>query len=207
MRRPRFIADQARHANGPLGRLIAFIMARETAAPNRRAIDELEVSATDAVLDVGCGPGAALSVLAARALKGRVAGIDPSPLMVRLAQRRNRALIDEGRVAVARADISALPFPDATFDKLLCVHVIYFWDDLDDGLREIARVLKPGGRLALLFRSSDDHRSTASFPASVYRFRTVREIVAALTAAGFAVNSPHPLDPQLPALLIATRAG
>ena len=173
MRRPRFIADQARHAKGPLGRLIAFVMARETAEPNRRAINELEVAKTDHVLDIGCGPGTALSELATRTPKGRASGIDPSPLMVRLAQRRNGALIDQGRVTVARADISALPFPDSTFDKALCVHVIYFWDDLDHGFREIARVLKPGGRLALLFRSSDDQRSTASFPASVYRFRTV----------------------------------
>ncbi len=207
MRRPRFIADQARHANGPLGRLIAFIMARETAAPNRRAIDELEVSATDAVLDIGCGPGAALSELAARALKGRVAGIDPSPLMVRLAERRNRALIDEGRTTVARADVSALPFPDGTFDKALCVHVIYFWDDLGPCFREIARVLKPGGRIALLFRSSDDPRSVRSFPTSVYRFRTQHEVEAALAAAGFTVKSPQPVEPQLPTLLIATRAG
>lgn len=205
MRRPRFIAEQARHAKGPLGRLIAFIMARETAAPNRRAIDELDVSAPDAVLDIGCGPGAALSVLAARACLGRVAGIDPSPLMVRLAQRRNRALIEQGRVTVARADTSALPFPDATFDRALCVHVIYFWPDLDHGLREIARVLKPGGRLALLFRSSDGPRSVQSFPASVYRFRTQHEVETALAAAGFAVRSPQPVDPQLPTLLIATR--
>ncbi len=43
MKRPRFIAEQARHAKGPLGRFVAFVMARETFAGNMRAIDALDV--------------------------------------------------------------------------------------------------------------------------------------------------------------------
>ena len=207
MRRPRFIAAQARRAQGPLGRLIAFIMARETAGPNRRAVEALGVLQGDHILDIGCGPGIALTELAAAAPSGHVAGVDPSPLMVSVAQGRNKSLIHSGRVSVTEASATALPFPDQTFDKALCVHVIYFWDDLDACLREIARVLKPGGRIALLFRSSDDPRSVRSFPTSVYRFRTQHEVEAALTAAGFTVKAPHPVDPQLPTLLVATRAG
>lgn len=207
MRRPRFIAAQARRAQGPLGRLIAFIMARETAEPNRRAIEALGVLPDDRILDVGCGPGIALTDLAAAAPAGHVAGVDPSPLMISVAQRRNKSLVRSGRVSVTEASATALPFPDQTFDKALCVHVIYFWDNLGPCLREIARVLKPGGRVALLFRSSDDPRSVQSFPTSIYRFRTQHEVEAALAAAGLAVKSPQPVDPQLPTLLVATRAG
>lgn len=207
MRRPHFIAAQARRAQGPLGRLVAFIMARETAEPNRRAIEALGVLQGDRILDVGCGPGFALKELAAAAPAGHVAGIDPSPLMIRVAQRRNKPLVSSGRVSVTKASATALPFPDRSFDKALCVHVIYFWDDLGPCFREIARVLKPGGRIALLFRSSDDPRSVRSFPTPVYKFRTQHEVEAALIAAGFSVKSPHTIDPQLPTLLIATRAG
>ncbi len=207
MRRPRFIAAQARRAQGPLGRLIAFIMARETAEPNRRAIEALGVLPDDRILDVGCGPGIALMHLATAAPAGHVAGVDPSPLMISVAQRRNKSLVRSGRVSVTEASAATLPFPDQTFDKALCVHVIYFWDNLGPCLREIARVLKPGGRIALLFRSSDDPRSVQSFPTSIYRFRTQHEVEAALAAAGLAVKSPQPVDPQLPTLLIATRAG
>ena len=70
MRRPRFIAAQARQAQGPLGRLIAFIMARETAGPNRAAIQALGVLQSDRILDIGCGPGVALRELAAAAPAG-----------------------------------------------------------------------------------------------------------------------------------------
>ena len=140
MRRPRFIAAQARRAQGPLGRLIAFIMARETAGPNRRAIEALGVLQGDRILDIGCGPGIALTELATAAPAGYVAGVDPSPLMISVARRRNKPLVRSGRVSVTEASATALPFPDQAFDKALCVHVIYFWDDLGPCLREIARV-------------------------------------------------------------------
>jgi ubiquinone/menaquinone biosynthesis C-methylase UbiE len=182
-------------------------MARETAEPNRRAIEALGVREGDRILDVGCGPGTALTKLAAAAPAGHVAGVDPSPLMISVAQRRNEPLIRSGRVSLTEASATALPFPDQSFDKALCVHVIYFWDDLGPSFREIVRVLKPGGRIALLFRSSDDARSVRSFPTSIYRFRTQNEVEVALAAAGFAEKAPQPVDPRLPTLVVATRAG
>lgn len=184
MRRPCFIAEQARHAHGPLGWLIAFIMARETWAQNRRAIDALEVQPDDHVLDVGCGPGRALSVLAARASRGRAVGADPSELMVEVAVDRNREFVRAGRVDVTEASVEALPFPNAAFDKVLCVHVIYFWPDLDRALREIARVMKPGGRLALLVRTNADKSAVRTFPSEVYRFPALSEMAGAVERAG-----------------------
>ncbi|MDP3740036.1 MAG: class I SAM-dependent methyltransferase [Hyphomonadaceae bacterium] len=210
MRRPRFIAAQARHAKGPLGRLIASIMARETWAENQRAIEALGINEGDRILDVGCGHGRSLAVLAARAPKGRVTGVDPSALMVDIAVRRNRDLVKARRVTVAMAEVDALPFPDSSIDKALCVHVLYFWDSLDAGLREIARVLKPGGRLALVFRSAADERAVAAFPKDIYRFPTETAVTSALEAAGFIIDRSESCDeprPQGPALVTATRCG
>lgn len=203
MRRPRFIAEQARNARGPLGRLVAFIMARETWAQNRRAMDALEVQPTDHVLDLGCGPGRALSELAAKAARGRAVGADPSELMAEIAVDRNRKLVRAGRVDVAVAGAEALPFPDASFDKVLCVHVVYFWPDLDRGLHEIRRVLRPGGRLVLLFRTSADAASVHSFPPEVYRFRSIEDVEAAARRAGLTIAA-SPAGPE-PALVVATR--
>jgi uncharacterized protein len=66
----------------------------------------------------------------------------------------------------------------------MAVHVAYFWPDLGLALSEIARVLKLGGRLALVFRSAQDLAATESFPDSVYKFRSVREMRDALAHAG-----------------------
>jgi ubiquinone/menaquinone biosynthesis C-methylase UbiE len=206
MRRPRFIAEQARHARGVLGRVIAFIMARETMAENQRAVAALDLRADDHVIDIGCGPGRGLTALAARARD--VVGVDPSNVMVETAIRQNRALVSAGKVKVMIASVYALPFPGAAFDKALCVHVVYFWNDLPSSFGEIARVLKPGGRLVLVFRTDADQAAVAAFPADVYHFRARADVIGALRAAGFEVdNAAEPDRDKAPTLLVATKRG
>lgn len=206
MRRPRFIAEQARHAKGLLGRLIAFIMARETWAENLRAIDALEIAPEDHILDVGCGHGQSLGPLAARAPRGCAIGADPSDLMAQIAAERNRALLKSGRAKIVVATAADLPFADAAFDKALCVHVVYFWKDLHASFRDIARVLKPGAKLALVFRSTQHAVAVQSFPADVYRFPDPAEVDAALAKAGFSVApTPKQNAEERPHLLVATR--
>lgn len=208
MRRPRFIAEQARHAKGPIGQLIAFIMARETWSQNVRAIDALNIATDDDVLDVGCGPGRSISALASMAPRGHVVGVDPSELMAEIAVRRNRRLVKARRAEVVVASTASLPFEDNTFDKALCVHVVYFWNDLGAAFTEIGRVLKPGARFALVFRTSADQQAVKAFPAEVYRFPSLTDVIAPLEAAGFAVEHKDDLccEPQTtPVLLVATK--
>lgn len=209
MRRPRFIALQARHAKGPLGRLIASIMARETHHDNLRAIEALDVRPSDNVLDIGTGHGQALSKLAASAPSGVVTGIDPSELMVEIATTRNAPLVSAGRVQIMKADAADLPFPDETFEKAMAVHVLYFWTSLGVSLKEIVRVLKPGGRLVLVFRSAADQRAVASFPSDIYRFPLVEDVTAQLLAAGMTIDLIKTDDATTrsrPVFVLATRA-
>lgn len=187
MRRPHFIAAQARNATGLVGRLIASIMAKETRDDNLWAIETLAPKEGQHILDIGTGHGNALAELAKRTGDGLAAGIDPSEVMVRMASRRNVAAVRAGAVSVVTGSVDAMPFPDASFDGALAVHVLYFWPDLVRSFAEIARVLRPGSRLVLLFRTSGDPR-TASFPSSVYRFRSVDEVRTALERAGFMVE-------------------
>jgi SAM-dependent methyltransferase len=152
------------------------------------------------------GHGRSLTELAARAATGRVVGLDSSELMVEIAARRNRGLIAAARVDVVLATVESLPFPDEAFDKVLCVHVLYFWEDLDGSLREIARVLKPGGRLGLLCRTSADLKAIASFPPEIYRFPALADISAALERAGMDVHVAGD-GANEPALVLATKRG
>jgi SAM-dependent methyltransferase len=100
--------------------------------------------------------------------------------------------------------VESLPFADDFFDKVLCVHVLYFWKDLDVSLREIARVLKPGGRFGLLFRIKADPAAIASFPAEIYRFRELAEVTVALEQAGLGVHAASDRTNE-PVLLIAEK--
>ena len=204
MRRPVFIAEQARNARGLLGRIVAFLMAHETWAQNRRVIDALDVARGDHVLDIGCGPGRSLATLASLAQEGRVVGADPSALMAELAVKRNSALVRARRVEIVMASAASLPFADAAFDKALCVHVLYFWNDLDCAFAEIARILKPRGRLALFFRTNADAKAMHAFPAEVYRFRSLNEVIESLERAGLTVEQGDELA-TMPLLLAAKK--
>ncbi|MGY4284840.1 ubiquinone/menaquinone biosynthesis C-methylase UbiE [Bradyrhizobium sp. LM2.7] len=108
--------------------------------------------------------------------------------MIELAEQRNRPLIEAARVDVILSNVESLPFPDDMFDKAVCVHVLYFWKDIGTSLREIARVLKPGGCLGLLFRTNADMKVIASFPPEIFRFRPLADILAALERAAMDVH-------------------
>jgi len=117
---------------------------------SRGLLARLQVAPADRILELGVGSGRLLAEVAARATRGFVAGVEPAPAMLRHAARRNARLVARGRVelrAGSSADLSA--WPDATFDKVYGMHVTCFWRDPGRDLREVARVLRPGGLLVL----------------------------------------------------------
>ena len=185
MRRPEFIARQSRCPSGLLGWLIAKVMAVETAPANVCALNLLELQATDHVLDVGCGHGRTVERAASTVAQGFVAGVDLSERMVRMACRRNRRHIEEGRVEIKKGDSARIPYPEHSFDKVCSVHTLYFWPDPLRHLREIHRVMKPGGRFVLGFGPKEDEQAAAQFPRSVYRFYTSEEVRSLLCQVGF----------------------
>ena len=125
---------------------------------NRLVVDLAEVAPDHATLDVGCGPGAAVRVAAP--LVRRASGVDNSDAMVRIAARRSAEMPN---VDFHVGSAEALPFDDATFDRLWTVHAFHHWSDQSAGLAEALRVLRPGGRLLVVERrSGGDHGLTAA---------------------------------------------
>lgn len=127
----------ARHWHGPLAGVQGEVLA--LAAP---ALGE-------AVLDVACGAGV-MAVAAARAVgpAGRVFGVDLSDAMVQASRRR---ALDLGlnQAAFERMDAEQLQLPDAHVDLVLCALGLMYVPDPDAALRELHRVLRPGGRAVL----------------------------------------------------------
>jgi ubiquinone/menaquinone biosynthesis C-methylase UbiE len=136
---------------GVLGRLGGIIMARMNRNIAVRAIELLHVQAHDRVLEIGFGPGVGVELLASLVLSGRVDGVDYSEEMVRQATFRNAAAIDANRVGLRQGSVEDLLFENGTFDKVLAINSMQVWPNAVTGLREIQRVMKRGGRVALAF--------------------------------------------------------
>jgi len=106
------------------------------------ALDAVGVGPGDCVLDIACGTGDLCERLAARG--ARVLGLDFSAEMLRSASHRRVG------AALVRADAEHLPLPDAAFTVVTCGFALRNFASLERALAEMARVLAPGGRLALV---------------------------------------------------------
>lgn len=113
----------------------------------RLAADLAGVSNTDRVIDVGCGPGTAVREAARRG--ARAIGIDPAPVMLRLAEALTR---QRGGITWAEGTAEDLRQPDASATVLWCVATVHHWKDVVTGLAEARRVLAPAGRLLAIER-------------------------------------------------------
>jgi len=134
---------------GALGRLGGIIIARMNEECGAWVTELLAIGPNESVLEVGFGPGVVIQRLSN--LAGYVAGIDLSQEMVRQACARNAKAIGSGRVDLRQGFAESLPFDDDTFDKAIAINSMHVWPDAAAGLREIRRVLKPGGRIGLGF--------------------------------------------------------
>jgi SAM-dependent methyltransferase len=106
--------------------------------PEDAVFEAVRQSSPKRFLDVGCGMGE-LAERVQRELDTEVVAVDISPRMVELSRGRG--------IDATEADVQALPFEDGSFDCVAAGWVLYHVPDLDLGVRELARVLRPGGRL------------------------------------------------------------
>ena len=182
---------QAGLPRGWVGRLLGGIMVRHNGPDAKWTIDCLDVSDGERVLEVGFGPGHAIEMLAGIGPAVCVSGIDHSETMLEAAGARNRESVRSGRVDLRLGSVMSLPFGDASFDKACAINCIYFWEPPVEGLRELHRVLSPGGRLAVTVRDRNRKAYQRFKPAELERL---------LLQAGFATAeirhngvSAHPL--------------
>ncbi len=154
------------------------------------------------ILDVGCGTGFLLRLLASR-LPGahELVGVDPAPHMVEVAQS---GAAHDARLRVLVGAAERLPFPDASFDLVVSTTSFDHWTDQAAGLRECARVLAPGGWLALT-----DLFTLWLWPTSLAggrgRARTRGRAMRLVAAAGFRSAIWHPTYATIISTVTATR--
>lgn len=215
----RSMFDRIAPVYDPMNRLMTAGLDRRW----RRLAAEAVVRPGDRVLDACCGTGDL--ALAAERAGGRVTGLDFAPQMLERARRKSRT------ITWVEGDLLALPFADGSFEAATVGFGVRNVPELERGLGELARVLAPGGRLAileittprgalapfyrlwfdrvvpLLGRALRGGDAYAYLPASVRRFPDPDELAALLARTGFGDVRYRLLAGGIVALHTGTRAG
>ena len=178
------LIDLGRKPSGLLGGLIGNLMNLGHRDAYIWGIEHFSIESNATILDIGCGGGAAVRLLAAKAPDGKVYGIDHSLDMVNLSGKVNERLIKDGRVKIDHGSVSRLPYSEDMFDIITAFETIEFWPNLSEDFREVKRFLKPGGVLLIVNRHSRTEKKESKW-AKFIQINTSNEYRKRLEDAGY----------------------
>jgi ubiquinone/menaquinone biosynthesis C-methylase UbiE len=137
--------QNVRKPQGIGGRIMLTAMNLGHSSVSKWGLERLSIRPADRILDIGCGGGKNIQRMLRRAYKGRVCGLDYSEISVDKTLKLNFRAVLAGRAEIQQGSVSQNPWPDNTFDIVTAFETVYFWPDFLNDLREVRRVLKPGG--------------------------------------------------------------
>ena len=182
------LAAQLGHPRGVPGRVIGRMLNRSNKAAIAAAVDALEIPSGAVVADFGFGGGIGIELLLDRlGDSGQVHGIDRSTTMLAAAAQRFSHEITTGRLALHQAPIERLPLATGSVDAAITLNTLYFIADLAGALNELARVLKPGGRLVIGL-GDPDAMARQTVTAHGFGLRSIAQVTDALRDAGLDVD-------------------
>jgi len=149
-------------------------------------LEKMRLSATDNVLDVGCGAGWLSRRLAKLVPEGRVVGMDVSDEMIR---RARRISVDAENLMFVTGEVAEIPWEPNFFSHAISVESSYYWPDPAAGVREIFRVLRPGGSAWILinyYRDNPHSHQWGPLLAVATHLLSAEEWCELFRAAGFA---------------------
>lgn len=146
---------------------VANMMHDSNIGMTRKTIAALEITAGDLILELGHGNCKHLSEILSQAENTSYYGLEISELMKKQAAENNVAATQGNRASFHLYNGNKIPFSDNTFDKILTVNTIYFWENPEAFIQEIYRVLKPKGHFAIGFADKD---FMESLPFTAYGF-------------------------------------
>ena len=183
------MVKQCRKPTGALGLMVAENMNINHLQLWQWGFSMLDFAAVDSILDIGCGSGATIKLMAELAREAKLTAIDYSPDMVEMASKTCYDLISAGRVAIVQSEVSKLCFDDASFELATAFETYYFWPNLVSDLKEINRILKPAGMLLLVnecYRDpAFDERNSRCVRLAKMQIHAPIEYEDFLNAAGF----------------------
>lgn len=194
---PETIAQQLRKPSGEAAVEIGAKMDSVNEPLFDLTLEAMQPADNQRILEIGFGTGTYIRRLFANAAALEVHGIDYSPDMMGIASRANTDLLDAGNLKLSIGASDNLPFEDQYFDKIYCNMVIYFWDQPEEHLKEVRRVLKQGGYFYTGMRTK---KAMLQFPFVHYGFVLIEpeEWMSTLEQNGFEPReAARKLDPVI----------
>lgn len=142
--------SQFKNPKGEDGRTLLKDMNDHHRALSEWALSNLPDICCSDILDIGCGGGMLISLLAERFPNASIHGIDISDESVRLTKETNDDLVKKGRCTVTRNSVSDLPFENGSFNLVTAFETYFFWPDISADIREATRVVSPGGYILVV---------------------------------------------------------
>ncbi|MEI2739741.1 MAG: class I SAM-dependent methyltransferase [Chitinophagaceae bacterium] len=163
----KMMAKQLRRPSGAMGGKVGNMMNKANEFLYDFTLDVMSPSASQSILEIGFGNGRFFNKIFSKANMLKVTGLDFSETMFKAASDNNKELIATGKLHLHFGSSDKLPFADNSFDKIFCINVIYFWDEPQQHLQEMFRVLKSGGRFYATVRTKE---SMLKMPFTKYGF-------------------------------------
>ncbi len=192
------------HPKGRMGRAMLQFMNCCHAPLTNWGLGLVDVQDGWTMLDIGCGGGATLQRLLKRSKDATVYGIDISEESVAKAKKVNADVLDK-QVFVTQGSAEKLPYKDGAFDLVTAVETVYFWPNLANCLQEVRRVLKPGGRFAIMVEVVDNDSKWTDVVEGMTAY-SPEELKNMLDDAGFINTEIHRKKPSY-ATIIGTTNG
>ncbi len=142
------LVEQCKEPNGLLGAVMLKTMEMMDAGLNKWAFKQIDLTGGN-ILDIGCGGGKTIYALSKMFPESNIYGIDFSEEAVKMALRKNKNMVKEGRVLVQQSSVSSMQFSDDFFHCITAIRTHYFWPNLKQDVQEVFRTLKKNGKLLI----------------------------------------------------------
>jgi ubiquinone/menaquinone biosynthesis C-methylase UbiE len=183
------IFEQWKKPSGLMGKILSRILNLSHERGIQWGLSQIEIKQNDIILDIGCGGGSAVRIMAEKVTIGKVYGIDYSEECVQVSKAENSKFIKEGRAIINNGKVSELLFPDNYFDTITAINSHYYWPELPKDLSEVLRTLKPGGKIVIIgesYKGSKFEKRDKAFIESMHmNYHSKNELAELLARVGF----------------------
>jgi SAM-dependent methyltransferase len=181
----RKIGMQYKKPGGILGKIVSNLMIIGNRSAYETVIKDLDIQSNDKILEIGYGPGIGIELISKKFVSCDIYGIDFSGLMYRRATRRNKPGIKKNRVHLLFGDFVETEISMNWFDKIFCINVVYFWNDLRKPFERVKSLLKDDGMFYFYMAKKDDLNKLKFTKDDIFNKYSIEQISEALKSVGF----------------------